>query len=180
MSGSREREPGIIEMGGGRGGFQRYASVQPGFDCLYSPCLHCPPQSRPGEHGIGCETHFLFVTFGDRLHSPLALSLLVTTSLFPETVPDHVLESMPPFMRWGDVVTSDVHVRAPPGSDGYPCEMLGGPCHLSGDHVMRLFERKELCEIYPVVLDELEQSEEVWRRLEARFERLLEGVGERV
>lgn len=160
----------LIEMGR-HGGFRRYAARSSGYDCRYSPCLH----REVGEHGISSDLHWYFVTFGPRQTSTVALSVMVVTGNYPETVPDCRLEKMPAWLRWGFISSIDVHVR---DAEGIACDLLDGACRAEIWNGFRFGDRPRLEAWFPVNFMDFEQSEAFWQSLERAAVAL--GIGEAI
>lgn len=141
----------------------RKSFQKPGFDCIRGPCPHKPKREGPlhgREHGINGGSWWFVVTDG-----PVAVSLEVLTSFYPETVPPRARDTGWPARR--DQVTGQVtwHRATPTDQDteGRRCEFVpGGKCY---DANVGFLIADEFA---PLLGDTFEnQPERLWARLEA-------------
>ncbi len=155
---------------------KRISHRRSGYDCLHAPCQHTPK----GDHGISGGAYHWAVVDGD-----VALSAMVHTQEFPETVPkakrDEMARREAEDIRRGLGPTGSIgyHSAFPPtredvlnGPTKEPCDLLDVPCYNAGDSYLAIRE-----ELRPVMafdangLPTFEQPEAFWLALEAKLRR---------
>jgi hypothetical protein len=144
---------------------ERKSFQKAGYDCVHAPCEHTPK----GEHGIFGGAWFFVAVDG-----PVAVSLEVLTSFYPDTVPARARDCGWPARRDRIIGTLSWHRAIPTATDaaGRQCEFVpGGRCYDMnvGYTVVDQF--------LPLLAPTFEQPEPVWQRLEelaAEFRREVE------
>jgi hypothetical protein len=144
---------------------RRFTTTRKGFDCTRHPCGKSGCGRHPGSnHGIACDLWEYAVSDGD-----LAVSLSVSSGVFPESVPAESAAGGGPYPAARAVY---VHAANPldeetvrSGAYGDPCDYLGGGrCYTDGGRYN--FEEGFFGEY---IGPERVQSESFWRALEGEL-----------
>jgi hypothetical protein len=134
---------------------QRVSRLQPGYDCIRKPCGKKGCGTKPGSsHGVHCDDWIYTVHDGKR-----ALSLVVFSGHFPETVPVSTSKLLT-FPKPADLVLC-AKVEAAYGRACFylgMCEVVSTWC-LQGEELWKTCGG-QAC---------YEQSEGFWRSFEAEF-----------
>lgn len=152
----------------------RQVIVRPGYDCIRNPCGKNGCGKNPGaSHGIHCD-EWVYVVRGDGC----ALSLLVFSGVWPETVPATALGRMA-FPRGADI---SLHCPFPPGWDedekSRECEWVrGGRCWL---HESSSMLGMDFVENFFIKEHGKDQQEPFWRAMENRFAEWVAPAGGRL